>query len=185
MSKLLTPPLQKLSILKTEQLTDKYGKPGDPANHVSIKLPFPMVLAWDKTKTLRNMVVHRLAADQYAGAFAGILAYYGQDNIKHLGINLFGGCFNHRPKRGCEAKYAAAIAKGYTAIAYSYLSTHSWAIAIDLDPARNTLREKATTARFARPEYKPMIEMFYKHGILGYGPEKNYDWMHFEIGAAK
>jgi len=45
----------------------------------------------------------------------------------------------------------------------------------------NQLKWNHTRALFAKPEYKPMIDIFYKNGFIGYGPEKDYDWQHFEL----
>ena len=152
--------------MTTQQIIKKYGTPNVTGEGylVKIQLPYPMRLAWDTDSEVNSMMCHRLVADNFKSVFNDLLFYYGQPRLKELGIDLFGGCFNFRKMRGGNA-----------------WSTHSWGIAIDLDPARNMLHETKATARFARPEYKPMIDIFYKHGFEGLGPEKDYDWMHFQI----
>ena len=151
-------------MLKTNEIIDKYGKPNQNGTYlVSIKLPYPMRLAWDKNVKVNTMRCHKLVAQNFTNVFNELLTHYGLAKIQELGIDLFGGCFNFRAMRGG-----------------SDYSRHSWGIAIDLDPERNQLKETSKTARFARPEYKPMIDIFYKHGFINLGVEKNYDWMHFE-----
>jgi len=153
-------------MITTQQLIAKYGKPTQDGKSylVSIALPFPMRLAWDKNTKVTKMRCHKLIAQKLSNALLEILQVYGLPKIQELGIDLFGGCFNFRAMRGG-----------------SDYSRHSWAVAIDLDPERNQLKETSKTARFARPEYNQMIDIFYKHGFISLGREKNYDWMHFEI----
>jgi len=153
-------------MITTQQLISKYGKPTQDGKPylVTIALPFPMRLAWDKNTTITKIRCHKLVAQQLSDIFMEILNVYGLPKIKELGIDLFGGCFNFRAMRGG-----------------SDYSRHSWGVAIDLDPERNQLKETAATARFARPEYKAMIDIFYKHGFVGLGREQNRDWMHFEV----
>jgi len=152
-------------MITTSQATNKYGVPSKNPNYlVTLKLPYPMRLAWDKNVKVNKMQCHRLVHDKLSAIFNDILAHYGYEKIVELGIDLFGGCFNFRTMRGGSEP-----------------SRHSWGISIDLDPERNKLKETSKTARFARPEYKPMIDIFYKHGFVSLGREKNYDWMHFEV----
>ena len=152
-------------MLKTNEIINKYGKPNQNGTYlVSIKLPYPMRLTWDKNTKVTTMRCHKLVAENFLNVFNDLLKHYGYEKLVELGIDLFGGCFNFRAMRGG-----------------SDYSRHSWGIAIDLDPERNQLKETSKTARFARPEYKPMIDIFYKHGFVNLGVEKNYDWMHFEI----
>lgn len=152
--------------MTTQAAIKKYGVPNETGDGylVKIELPYPMRIAWDTDTIVSTMMCHRLAADKFKAVFNDLLIHYGINKIKELGIDLYGGCFNYRKKRNGSA-----------------LSMHSWGIAIDLDPARNTLKETSATARFARPEYKPMIDIFYSHGFISLGVEKNYDWMHFEL----
>jgi hypothetical protein len=152
--------------MTTKQIIAKYGKPNVTGEGylVTINLPYPMRIAWDTDTSVTRMRCHKLVADKFLAVFNEIHREYGYVKIKELGIDLFGGCFNFRKMRGGND-----------------WSTHSWGIAIDLDPARNQLKETSKTARFARPEYKKMIDIFYKHGFISLGREKNYDWMHFQI----
>jgi len=153
-------------MITTEQAIKKYGKPNQSGAGylVSINLPFPMRLAWDLNTKVKTVRCHKLIAEKLLNALNEINCVYGYTKIVDLGIDLFGGCFNFRQMRGG-----------------SDYSRHSWGIAIDLDPLRNQLHETSKTARFARPEYKQMIDIFYKHGFISLGRDKNYDWMHFEI----
>ena len=152
--------------MTTQQVTKKYGAANitGAGYLVKIKLPYPMRIAWDLDSSVNTMMCHKLVADNFTAVFNELLAVYGYNKIKELGIDLFGGCFNYRKMRGGNA-----------------LSMHSYGLAVDLDPARNLLKESSKTARFARPEYKQMIDIFYKHGFISLGREKNFDWMHFQI----
>ena len=156
--------INKVYIMKSATIIKTYGQPGDEKNFTYITLPYPMRIAWDTKVTVTKTKVHKLAAASLKAAFTEILAVYGLKKIKELGIDLFGGCYNFRQMRGGTE-----------------WSVHSWALAIDLDPARNKLKETSKTARFARPEYKDMIDIFEKHGWYSLDRAKNYDWMHFQF----
>lgn len=149
--------------MKTAEIIKQYGEPGDAKNFTVITLPYPMRIAWDTKVVVNKMQVHKFVATSIQNIFKEILATYGLPEIQRLGIDLFGGCFNFRKMRGGNE-----------------WSVHSWALAIDLDPARNGLKQTSKTAQFAKPEYKPMIDIFYKYGWHSLGRAKNYDWMHFQ-----
>ena len=153
-------------MITDKQLIQKYGVPNKTGKGylVRIKLPYPMFLNWE-TKTIINSIeCHKLIANKLVAVFNDILKGYGIEEIKRLQLDDYGGCFNYRAMRNGTK-----------------LSRHSWGVAIDLDPDRNLLAETSRTARFARPEYKPMIDIFYKHGFKSLGREENRDFMHFEI----
>lgn len=153
-------------MLTDNQIISKYGKPG--TGIVSMTLPYPMRIAWDLAHSVTHIQCHTLVVVRLTGVFTDLLAHYGLPELQRLNIDIFGGCFNMRAKRGTEKK------------AVPEWSRHSWGIAIDLDPVRNGLKTPWRLAEFSKPEYAPMVEIFYKHGFFSLGKEKNYDGMHFE-----
>lgn len=153
-------------MITTEQLIKKYGKPTEQGTGylIPISLPYPMKLAWDLNTKVTTIRCHRLVADKLKEVFNELLLVYGLPKIQELGLNIYGGCFNFRKMRGGND-----------------YSRHSWGVAIDLDPERNQLKETSKTARFARPEYDKLHEIFEKYGFENMGKVKGYDWMHWQV----
>lgn len=150
-----------------QQILLKYGNPGDPTKLTILSLPYPMRIAWDTSQTVTKIQCHKLIANNLSAVFNELLTAYGYQRIKDLGIDLFGGCVNVRLQRGSRKKW----------------SRHAWGIAIDLSPAKNGLKVKWKDAQFSKPEYKKMVDIFYLHGFMSYGKERDFDAMHFEIAS--
>ena len=141
-----------------------FGPPGSHACTAGVvALPYPMRIAWDKSKQINSFRCHEKVAGAFQSIFEKALAEYGHDNIKRLGLDLFGGCYNFRKMRGGNA-----------------YSMHSWGIAIDLDPERNQLKWGSDRATFAQPEYQAFWSIVEGHGMISLGRLRNYDWMHFQ-----
>jgi hypothetical protein len=138
---------------------------GNP-NLVSANLPYPMVIAWDPSKTVNKITCHKLVKDSMIRVLTNVHNHYGMTQIKALRLDYFGGCFNYRKMRGG-----------------SLLSMHSWGIAVDFDPDRNQLKWGRDKAVFARPEYNRFWEFWEAEGWVSLGRSRNFDWMH--VQAAK
>ena len=136
-----------------------FGEPG--TGLVSMPLPFPMRLAWDTGTRVEKMQIHKAVAESAHRAFMAELDVYGHDKLVELGMDLFGGCYQPRNMRGGSS-----------------LSMHAFGIAIDRDPLRNQLRWDRSKANFAKPEYKPMLDIWAGEGWISLGRERDFDWMH-------
>lgn len=146
---------------RDSQLIQRYGQPG--SNQVRAQSPFPLKLDWDLGTTITSFSCHRLVKEEVEAIFNSILRHYGPERIRQLGIDRFGGCLNVRKKRGG-----------------STWSTHAWGTAIDLYPSQNQMRWGRDRAAFARPEYRPLLDIFRHHGWMSLGECANFDWMHWQ-----
>ena len=131
-----------------------FGDPSAPgfeeANIISFDLPYPLVYG---TAMVRRTRCHKLMVPVFQEALAEVKSEGFADRASH-----YGGIYAQRPIRGTKS---------------GRLSTHSWGIAIDLNPAQNAL------GTFGRM-HPAIIAIMGRHGFLWGGYFKRRDQMHFQ-----
>lgn len=156
-----TPLSQKWPKQDYNSMVNFYGPVGE--NMTKLEVPYKLKLAWSPNVSLTKILCHQKVAKSLYKIFEDTLKAYGENNIKKLRLDLFGGCVNVRKMRGGNS-----------------WSVHSWGAAIDLDPDRNQLKWTKEKAEFAKKEYTEFWKIVEKEGWVSLGKAKDYDWMHFQ-----
>lgn len=100
---------------------------------------------------------HKLIIANLEAALMEIYNTLGEDQFKKEGWHIFGGCFNYRRKTSGGS-----------------LSTHSWGIAIDINPDKNGWKYYGTSFS------DTAIDIMEKYGFLSAGRAWGHDYMHFQ-----
>lgn len=145
-----------------------YGRPGDETNLVRVNFPYAMRLySRDAKANITSHRCHAAVAESLQRVLGDLLYTFGQEWITHHGLDVFGGIYNARKKRGGSS-----------------WSKHAWGVAIDLNPAENGLRTKWREDRIGESGFANMpiqaIEIFEKHGWKSLARKIGRDAMHFE-----
>ncbi len=141
--------------------TSIFGRAGCEADLVPLTPPYPL---YYEGKAVRSIRVHRLIAKHVQEALAEVLAAYGQETIRRLGLDVYGGSYNYRSTSSGAA-----------------LSMHAWGIALDFSPTANALHYKAPRASLSHPDCNKWWEIWERHGAVSLGRECDYDWMHLQF----
>ena len=141
-----------------------FGKAGEPLCTAGVVVPtYQMYLAWDKGSAVKKIHCHEKVAQSLSAILADISKEYTAAEIKKHGFDLFGGCYNYRNTKGGSS-----------------LSMHAYGVAVDMSPEQNQYGYSSADAYFAKKECKKFIDIWYAHGWISLGKERNYDWMHFQ-----
>ena len=139
------------------------ARPGAPPI-VRVPVPWRMRLAWDKSQSVSHIGVPcQGRATAWAVCSRQVHAHYGDAELKRLRLDLFGGCFANRKKRGG-----------------STWSTHAWAVALDFDPERNQLKWGRDRASLDHRDYDFWWHAWEAEGWVSLGRSRNFDWMHVQ-----
>ena len=141
-----------------------FGSPGE-GELVSIEPPYPLFYEGKQVRTIR---VHRLVAEAVLDVLREVLAVYGAERIRELGLDQYGGSYNYRGTTGGSS-----------------LSMHAWGVAIDWCPEKNGMKMHAPEASLSREACGPWWEIWEKHGAVSMGRAGGYDWMHVQFARLK
>jgi hypothetical protein len=147
---------------RQDALTAFYGPPGETRLEL-LDLPYPLRLSWELGTVVQHTRCNARVKDSLGRVLAAVLAHYGADGVRALRLDVFGGGYNLRKKRGGSA-----------------MSTHAWGIAFDFDPDHNQLKWNNTRACCAQPEYAAWWQCWEAEGWVSLGRTRNYDWMHVQ-----
>lgn len=148
------------------RVAEVFGHVGSRQTRVIV--PYPMYLAWDLKSRVSWIGCHELVKAPLERVLKAVLDHYGLEEIKKLHLDLFGGSLNVRKIRG---------GSGW--------SMHSWGIAFDFDPLRNTMKMHKPMAEFSKPEYNAWFDIWESEGAISLGRERDYDWMHTQFARLK
>jgi hypothetical protein len=135
----------------------------DASNQVVFVSPVPMCIAWNVNHYVGNFLCHSKVAESLYNILVDLKYTYGIEQLEKLGVNVFGGCYNYQRVRNGNR-----------------FCTHSWGIALSLNPQKNRYDDDVTKALFAKPEYKQLIDTFYKYGWFNEGVELGKNFGHFQ-----
>lgn len=143
-----------------------FGKAGDEGNMVYVKPPY--TIYYDGKPYKHGVRVHKAAAPSLEKIFAEVLSTYGPERIHALHLDDYAGGYTYKKTTGGSS-----------------MSIHSWGCAIDWWPSKNALKTHAPAAGFSGKDYEAWWRIWEKYGWHSLGREKDYDWMHVQIGALK
>lgn len=143
-------------------MRDFYGNPGAPPMK-TVRCPWTLRLAWDLSSKTTKISCHQKVADSLEKVLNKVFDTYGEADLRRLRLDLYGGCFAPRRKRGG-----------------STWSTHAWAVALDFDPDRNKLEWGRDRATLDASVYDDWWAAWESEGWLSLGRQRNFDWMHVQ-----